>query len=259
MKSFSVILYLGCLFLVSQQLPTCLGFTVVHNNHVWNKGQDDVDFHSTKGISSSALWMGSSSSIKEETRNSNKVSKTTKNNKERDASIKIFLEKVRDAGQIGSKCPPEVCEELVNIAKNELSQLSDEKPAQRSLNGFHTLLHSQSQGGSSGNLGPFVGRVQQEFIDETNFINSVSFFFGGFLRISLYAERTILDDTRIRVKFRETVIQLGGIEVVRKDTKGQGVWNNLFVGEYIDDNSGTRKLLRVMETPSLFVIQQDIE
>ena len=253
MRNLCVILSSGWLFILSQQLQTSLGFVVNDSKegcHVWKKQYNDGAFQTKRFISSSAL-LGSSASMREETR------KEVKMSEERDSSIKSFLEKVRNAGQIGSKCSPEVCEELVDIAKNELSQYSDEKPAQRSLSGFHTLLHSQSQGGSSGNLGPLVGTVKQEFVDDTNFINSVSFF-GGFLRISLYAERTILDDTRIRVKFRETVIQLGGLEAVRKDTNGQGVWNNLFVGEYNDDN-GTRKLLRVMETPSLFVIQQDID
>lgn len=175
---------------------------------------------------------------------------------ERDAKIASLLEKAKEAGQVGSKCTPEVRQGLVDMAR-ELKDFSDALPARRPLTGIHNLIHSQSEGGSAGTLGPFlVGKVTQEFVNDKDFINGVSFL-GGFFKISIFAERTILDDERLRVKFRETAVYLGGVEVIRKEIKGQGVWKNLFVGEY-KNQEGESILLRVMEVPSLFVIEQEI-
>ena len=60
------------------------------------------------------------------------------------------------------------------------------------------------------------------------------------------AEREILDDKQIRVKFKETVFSIFGLELFRKATKGSGVWTQRFV------DAG----LRVMNTPSLFVLRK---
>lgn len=90
----------------------------------------------------------------------------------------------------------------------------------------------------------------------------------GPLKLELNAEREVLDDVRIRVTFRETVVFLFGVEVVRKETKGKGVWKYMFSGVVdVDQPSaqggggadGGRKqmLVRVMKTPSTFVIVQD--
>ena len=76
----------------------------------------------------------------------------------------------------------------------------------------HTLLYCESEGASSGKIGPFVGDVEQLFAqDEENFINAVNF---GPLRISLTATRKVVDDFRIKVKFQETTATAFGIELV---------------------------------------------
>ena len=82
-------------------------------------------------------------------------------------------------------------------------------------------------------------------VDETRFINAVELF-GGAVKISLLAEREVLDGTRIRVTFRETVGALLGKELFRKEISGSGVW----VQRYVDDE------LRVMNTPSVFVLRR---
>lgn len=69
------------------------------------------------------------------------------------------------------------------------------------------------------------------------------------LRIALEAERKVLDDARIRVAFREISVSLFGAELLRRPTKGVGVWKP----RYIDDRPGG---LRVMNTPSLFVLKK---
>ena len=114
------------------------------------------------------------------------------------------------------------------------------------------LLYSMSKGGSNGKVGPFVGKVSQIILDNKAFINQVQLF-GGALTVQLHAEREVLDDSRIRVTFRETVFKIFGREVTRKPTKGQGEWEMLYVEAAGPEGSAS---LRVMNTPSLFVLRQ---
>jgi len=167
-----------------------------------------------------------------------------------------LIDKINETGQIGTKVPEA---EQVDIAALA-AQLSDlqcesaiEIPTDATLTGTHELLYSMSPGGSSGAIGPFVGKVTQEFVDEVKFINTVQL---GPFTIELHAVREVIDNVRIRVKFQETVVRIFGVEITRKETKGAGVWKQLFVGEVYRGND--RRLLRVMETPSLFVIQQPL-
>ena len=121
------------------------------------------------------------------------------------------------------------------------------------------MPYSASPGGSSGAIGPFVGRVTQSFLDEEKFINRVELLNGAF-KIELNAERKVLDDTRIRVMFKETVVSLFGKELIRKNVKGQGVWKCEFAGTVnleLNGNSET-VFLRVLKTPSTFVIAQKL-
>ena len=91
-----------------------------------------------------------------------------------------------------------------------------------------------------------MGAVTQTFLDELNFINAVRF--GDVLKISLYAERQIMDDDRIKVTFKRTGVSvLGGRfgpwrELFRKEISGSGVWKQRYVSE---DAS-----IRVMDTVS---------
>lgn len=119
-----------------------------------------------------------------------------------------------------------------------------------SLQGKHTLLYSMAKGGSNGKLGPFVGKVQQDFLDDENFINSVSL---GPLMIRLQAVREILTDRNVRVKFKNTSVSLFGNCLVNKETKGQGVWKMRYFNK--DPTVGRR--IRVMDTPSLFIIEEN--
>ena len=92
-------------------------------------------------------------------------------------------------------------------------------------------------------LGPFVGAVKQEFEDDQAFVNSVTL---GPLSIRLSAQREILTDRNVRVKFKSTSVRVFGQEVVNKETKGAGVWSL----RYFKDG------LRIMDTPSLFIIEE---
>jgi hypothetical protein len=73
----------------------------------------------------------------------------------------------------------------------------------------------------------------------------------------------------MKVKFQSFGVNIFGSEVVKKELKQQGVWKMVFVGE-VDDSSESasrtsvqqetkRKiLLRVMRTPSLYILAKDL-
>ena len=163
-------------------------------------------------------------------------------------------------GQVGSKLSEEERARIDSIA-TLLSAFSDPAPAKFDLQGTHNLVYSASSGGSSGAIGPFVGEVTQSFLSEEKFINRVELF-NGLLKIELNAERKILDNTRIRVTFKQTVVSIFGKEVVRKDVNGQGVWKCEFAGTVNLPKSGGKEgeteqvLVRVLKTPSTFVLVQ---
>jgi hypothetical protein len=119
------------------------------------------------------------------------------------------------------------------------------KPSRKDLCGIYDLLFCTSEGGSSGKLGPFVGTVTQEIVDDVDFINAVEFF-DGIARLALQAKREVIDDDRIRVTFKEIGLSLFGNEFFTKPMNGSGVWKV----RYVDDD------LRVMDTPSLFVLRK---
>ena len=152
------------------------------------------------------------------------------------------------AGQVGLDASKEA-QQSVQAAAQALTADCGPAPAEVPLSGTYELLHCMSKGGSSGKVGPFVGRVTQQIVDEKTFINQCEL---GPLKFALTAERKILDAKRIQVSFVETVISVFGVEVTRKPTKGKGVWEQLYVAAG-DDGSAR---LRVMNTPSLFVLRQ---
>lgn len=76
----------------------------------------------------------------------------------------------------------------------------------------------------------------------------------GPIKIELNAERKVLDGNRIRVKFKETAFYVFGNEVKRSEVKGAGVWDYLFSGSVVVN--GENMFLRVLKTPSTFIIAQ---
>ena len=90
----------------------------------------------------------------------------------------------------------------------------------------------------------------------------------GPFQVSVFANREIMDDTRIEVSFYTSAFKILGVPILRKRFKAIGVWDNIFVGVVdVDDNDCSdegglvrkrRLLLRVMHTPELFILTQDI-
>jgi len=180
--------------------------------------------------------------------NSNK-----RNEEEAQKLLQALLDRCNQLGQVGSKCTEEERTEITIMAR-KLIPYSLPSPATYPVTGIHRLVHTHSKGGSSGAIGPFlVGQVTQEFLNKEQFINAVHW---GPLKISLFARRKTIDKNRVQVYFDETVIQFLGKDLKRVPAKGSGVWKCLFVGEFYDDRIKKNKLIRIIEAPSLFVLEQ---
>lgn len=163
------------------------------------------------------------------------------------------------------------------------------------LEGKHTLLYTDTER-TPQYVGPIKGITTQNFLNETTFQNVLTIFPAfPLLQIALTAERKIMDGKRMKIFFQDFSVKiLGGIEIANKELKQKGVWKMVFVGEVemeydIDGNfenanminlettkktstsrdlsydntnarHGQRKrvLLRVMRTPNLYILAQDL-
>jgi hypothetical protein len=175
---------------------------------------------------------------------------------DRDVKVQQVLAFAREIGPIGMLASEEDQKKLESMSQ-ELVEYSDSNPSQIPLRGMHDLVYSASQGSSSGRLGttPFYGAVQQEFLDDNvTFINFVKL---GPLEASLRATRSIKNDSTNLVKFHQTTIKAFGQTLLEKEIKGGGFWKYLFMGKIVDKD-GTEKFVRIMETPSLFVLEQNL-
>jgi hypothetical protein len=176
----------------------------------------------------------------------------------RDEAVCKVLDLARELGPIGATQSEEDQERILTAAK-ALTQFSDEKPARQRLGVSpgeppHCLVYSSSPGGSSGQLfGSVHGKVTQVF-NEMKLVNAVEL---GPLKISLQADLTVKDDWNNKVAFKQTAVSLFGQTVVEKTMKGGGMWKYLFAG-VVQDSNGRLQRVRIMETPSLFIISQDV-
>jgi hypothetical protein len=170
--------------------------------------------------------------------------------------VEELLSYARKVGPVGSLVSEEEREKVKQLAENLTRQKGIRSPAKAPLRGTHDLVYSAAPGGSSGRLfGPVYGKVTQEFLeDDKTFINAVKI---GPLEISLQAEKFVKDDKTNIVKFRKSVVKVLGITFFEKGITGGGIWKYLFMGE-VQDEKGRKTLLRVMETPSLFIIEQPL-
>ena len=171
----------------------------------------------------------------------------------RDERVQEILQLARELGPVGVRQSAENQQRILDAAL-QLNEFSDPAPAKIPLSGIHNLLYSAAPGGSSGKLGPLDGAVTQEFVDDRTFINAVQL---GPVKIALTASREIKNDTTIAVKFHKTAVSVFGVKIVEKEVGGGGAWKMVFAGK-VQDREGTEKLIRVIQTPSLFVIEQPL-
>ena len=176
--------------------------------------------------------------------------------KTKDQIAQELLAYSRKVGPVGSLATEEERQQVAELAKKLSKVRGNPRPSKEPLRGIHNLVYSAAPGGSSGRLfGSFYGKVTQEFLDDNHtFVNAVRV---GPLEISLQAERIVKNDKTNVVKFRKSKVKIFGNTVVENDISGRGTWKYLFMGE-VKDKKGNPRLLRVMETPSLFVIEQPL-
>eukprot|EP00429_Kryptoperidinium_foliaceum_P006696 CAMPEP_0176016940 /NCGR_PEP_ID=MMETSP0120_2-20121206/8108_1 /TAXON_ID=160619 /ORGANISM="Kryptoperidinium foliaceum, Strain CCMP 1326" /LENGTH=222 /DNA_ID=CAMNT_0017349949 /DNA_START=100 /DNA_END=768 /DNA_ORIENTATION=- len=170
---------------------------------------------------------------------------------ERNILVQELLREAKKVGQVGSMASEEDRARLENLANN-LIPYSEPNPAKFPLEGTHRLVYSAAPGASSGKIGNFVGKVTQLFETEDIFYNRVAF---GPLMVALQAKREVKNSSIIKVSFLETRFSLFGKTFSTKQAGGGGTWKVRFVGEVQDEN-GEEKLVRIMETPSLFILEQ---
>lgn len=181
---------------------------------------------------------------------SSSSSKAQKNDK-----ILDLLELAQTVGQVGSLASEEDQAKMEAAAAEAIPFSDSKQPAKYPLTGVHNLVYSAAPGASSGKIGPLVGKVSQFFEDDDIFYNRVAF---GPLQIALRAKREMMNGSTIKVSFLETSFSLFGKTFKTAQASGGGVWKVKFVGTYQDEN-GNEKLLRIMKTPSLFVLEQDLQ
>jgi hypothetical protein len=173
---------------------------------------------------------------------------------ERNVLVNELLDEASKVGQVGSLASDEERARLSSLAE-KLAPYSDPSPAMIPLDGIHRLVYSAAPGASSGRIaGNIVGKVSQKFETSESFYNRVTF---GPLMIALQAKREIKNASTIKVSFLETSFSLFGQTFCTKKAGGGGVWKVKFVGK-IQGKDGKEKLVRVMETPSLFILEQEL-
>ena len=174
---------------------------------------------------------------------------------DRNEKILDLLRAASEVGQVGSLASEEDQQKMERLAELAYPLSEFDKPAQVPSAGEHTLVYSAAPGASSGRVfGNVVGKVSQLFENDEIFYNRVTF---GPLMVALKARREIKNGSTIKVSFLENTISLFGKTLTQKEIGGGGVWKVRFVGK-VKDNDGKEKLVRVMETPSLFVLEQPL-
>jgi len=183
------------------------------------------------------------------------ISKPASFEKEKKQAVQNLLDFAAEIGQVGS-----IASEADQVKIQELADAcvpySDGKPARVPLTGTHKLVYSASKGPSSGRLFGLTGKVVQTFVNEVKSYNQVSF--GDFIDISLELEREVKSDSVIKVSFIETSFKILGKVVRQSPTNGGGAWKVKFVGKIEDEATGNQSLVRIMDTPSLFVLQSPL-
>ena len=174
---------------------------------------------------------------------------------QRNRLVTDLLTAAREVGQVGKLASDEDRQRLDDLAQ-KLRPFSDPRPARISLNGTHSLVYSGSDSGpTAGLVGPFVGEVTQVFWNETVYQNRVKF---GPLQVSIYGEKKVVGDETIRVQFYQTQVHLFDKQVIQRRVEPDpGTWDHIFVGQVEFESEDF--LLRVLNTPTLFVLSQPMD
>lgn len=176
----------------------------------------------------------------------------------RNEKVNALLQTAKEVGQVGSLASEEDQARMEELAAAVVPFSESKRPAKLPLTGEHKLVYSAAPGASSGRVfGNVVGKVSQLFESDEIFYNRVAL---GPLQIALRAKREVKNDETIKVSFLKTTFSLFGQKIREGDVGGGGVWKVKFVGTVDDEERpGKKKLVRVMETPSLFILEQELD
>jgi hypothetical protein len=240
----------------NQQHEKSLSFAIQHQQHQQHQ----------------LLFSSNSESIDETFQNHDE--ETANHDHNHNQLIQLLLQQISKAGTDGTKIPQNQRDAITNTVEqlqtlNNVNQKDNDINMNMNMTAIplineHTLLYSDTPR-SSQYIGPFKGKTTQKFINKTKFENNLNI--GSLLKVTINAERQIMDEMRIKLFFKSFVIQLFGIDIVRKEMDAKGVWKMIFVGEVQVENNehneddkveSRRILLRIMKTPNLYILAQEL-
>lgn len=196
------------------------------------------------------------------TRASASTSSSSSSVRDSDEPIRQLLESARQWGPLGFLAPESEQKRLLQLSRAMVS-FSEPHPANVSLAGkTFDLIYSDHPGRPSGRLfGRVHGKVTQSFLTNGDYVNSVTL---GPLTTTITAHKTTLDDDSWtnEVTFYQAAVKLFGKTLVTKkiDLGKSGTWKYLCLCRIQDqDGDGRRsKIIRIMETPRLFILEERV-
>jgi hypothetical protein len=99
------------------------------------------------------------------------------------------------------------------------------------------------------------GEVKQIIVDDTIFRNHITL---GPLEMTMRAKREIKSSKELVITLLETTVNLFGAQLLKKEMGGSGMWTYKFVGK-MKDKDGKEKLIRIIQAPNLFILEQALE
>jgi hypothetical protein len=191
---------------------------------------------------------------------------------DRDKLLAELWTLARKHGQKGVLAPQVDQDRLQTLAKSLAAYSPIPDPAKYRLEGTFELVYCNSPNASSGKIiGPIYGYVTQSFGDDddddddewkndgVHYVNKVEIGVS-LLQISLRARYQALNENVNRVDFETFTVKIAGQTVLSKNLENAGgTWEYCFLGEVNEPGSNDVKLLRIMNTPSLFILAQSIK
>lgn len=171
-------------------------------------------------------------------------------------TLKQSLRDITKGTSNGIKATDDVRSKVAKIVK-DLELLNDVKSIGTSpiMNGNWKLMYTTTNDGpSSGRLGPFIGRVDQDVdVTNTKYINGVRLG-GGIVQGALTATWDNLGPKLWTVKFLNIEIKLFGIAVLKKSLLGtEGTWQMTYLDKDIRVLYATGK--RNPEANNLYILE----
>ena len=199
---------------------------------------------------------------------------------ELDRKLDDLMDAISEAGPVGSLASKEDQQRIQTLSES-LKPYSIRNPANFPLKGEFKLLYSSTSGSSSGRFfgTPIFGKVKQVILDDDIFQNSVQL---GPLEMTVKAKRQIMNHHELKITLLEGAVSLFHIPLLQKDIintgdrnssnggssndKRIGSWKYIFLGTRTtttttkkgQDGKKQRKLIRIMQAPNLFILEQDL-